>query len=299
MRVLVAGASGVLGRPTLRRLVAHGHQVVGLVRSRARAEVVESCGAQARLGDVLDLPSVLDAAQGVEAILHLATVIPRDPRAPGAWEPNDRIRVEGTRVLLDTAAQVGARRYVQQSITRLYADHGDEWITEDSAVDPTLPVHLRSAVTMEEQVRAADHVGWVILRGGQFYGLGTGVTENMLAAARDGRLQLDGEGNHFMSMIHPEDMAQAVVTALEHAPAHSTYNVVDNAPSRQRELYRVLTELVGRTEPPPSGPTVAAVPSRRCSNAQLRSLGFEPRYPNFRTGVLPVLATLDGSLEGS
>lgn len=77
------------------------------------------------------------AMHNCDVAIHIATAIPRDPSAPGAWQRNAQIRIEGTRRLLAAcrAAQVG--HYVQQSVIMAYPDGGDEWLSEDMPLDRT------------------------------------------------------------------------------------------------------------------------------------------------------------------
>ncbi|TAM08646.1 MAG: NAD-dependent epimerase/dehydratase family protein, partial [Pusillimonas sp.] len=86
MKVLIAGATGVLGPPTVRLLLAKGHEVIALFRSERSERLLKSLGAQPVKADVLDAAGLIRLAQstarGVEAVLNLATVIPRDATVP-------------------------------------------------------------------------------------------------------------------------------------------------------------------------------------------------------------------------
>src|SRR5579885_3611212 len=161
MRVFIVGATGVLGRALIPRLLKQGHTVRALVRSLERAADLADLGVDLRTGDLLDpglegrLPAML---AGCEAVVHAATAIPADPSAPHAWETNTRLRTEGTRRLLDAALASGAGRYLQQSIVMAYADGGDRWLSEDWPLD-TSPQRAAVSVpvaTMEGMVRAVE-----------------------------------------------------------------------------------------------------------------------------------------------
>src|SRR5436309_1477685 len=97
MRVLVAGASGVLGQPTVRALREAGHDVVGLVRSEASAQIVADLGAEAVRADVLDARAVSDALVGIEAVANLVGALPTGASPDGAaWAAADRAWRNGT-----------------------------------------------------------------------------------------------------------------------------------------------------------------------------------------------------------
>src|SRR5437867_1806668 len=117
MRVLVAGASGVLGRRIVRQLVARNHRVVGLARSETAEATVRSLGGEPRRADLFDANAVAQAAQGCEIIIRATTAIPTKVRSgPKDWVMNDRIRREGTRSLVAATALVGARAFLQERV---------------------------------------------------------------------------------------------------------------------------------------------------------------------------------------
>lgn len=282
MRVFVVGATGVLGRQVLPRLVERGHSVVAVARHEEDVIRLRRLGIEAQVGDILDAASLRGPVRGCDVTLHLATAIP----APGPhrdWSRNDRIRREGTRNLLAAAAEAGVRPYVQQSITFPYGDSGQRIITEEQPF-PSPSTHS-SAVDMEAMVRASS-LEWVILRGGSFYGPGTGREDEWRRGAAQGTLVVPGDGSALLSLIRVEDMARAVVLAAEAAPAGATYNVVDDTPVSYGELYRYVAAQMLAPEPSTGGPEVASL---GCSNAAIRhALGWEPAWPSYRSGLADV-----------
>jgi uncharacterized protein YbjT (DUF2867 family) len=156
VRIFLAGASGVLGRRLVPRLVADGHQVTGMTRSPDKVDLLAELGAEPVVCDVFEADALV--AVVVEArpdlVLHELTDLPDDgaqiAARPGA---NARMRREGTSNLIAAARAAGAERFVAQSVA---------W---------TLPGDGAAAVAeLEAQVLAVDGV---VLRYGQFYGAGT------------------------------------------------------------------------------------------------------------------------------
>src|SRR4051794_976857 len=92
MRILVVGSTGVLGRNVVPRLLERGHEVRALYRRPEQASFLAEMGAETAPGDILDRNSLLDAARGCDAALHIATAIPRS--GEGDYSLNDRIRRE-------------------------------------------------------------------------------------------------------------------------------------------------------------------------------------------------------------
>ncbi len=281
MRVVVIGATGVLGRNVLPRLVERGHAVRAVVRRPEQVSMLERLGTEVALGDILDPGSLERAVAGCDAALHLATAVPR-PGAALEWEMNDRIRREGTRRLLAAALCGGARRYVQQSIALVYGEQGACIADEATPLAPG-PV-AQSAADMEGLVQASA-LDWRILRGGIFYGPGTGRDESWRAAARTGTLRVPGDGTGLISLIHVADMARAVVLALDEGPSHGLYNVVDDEPVTWRALYGHVAARENRPAPASGGAVM--LPSLGCANARLKAdLGWQPAYPTYRSGLV-------------
>jgi nucleoside-diphosphate-sugar epimerase len=163
MRLLVTGGSGVLGRAFLPLAQEAGH-------------VADAPTAQAL--DLFDPAAVGDAVCGHDAVVHLATRIPRIGHFDDAeaWRQNDRLRAEASAVLVDAALEAGAEAYVQPTVAFVYPTDGPT--TEDTpigAVEPT----MRSGLVAEEQTArfaAAGRRG-VVLRFGLLDGPGTGHDE--------------------------------------------------------------------------------------------------------------------------
>lgn len=293
MRVFVAGATGVLGQVLVPLLVRSGHGVRALARSEGARALLESYGAEPVDGDLFDTDALARGIYGCDAAVHIATSIPKDPNDAAAWARNDRVRREGVVNLLEAGRRAGISHYVQQGIVFLYAPGGAEWIDESSPLSAALPPHLVSARDMEGLV-ANQEIPWTLLRGGSFYGPGTGSSERLLERAANGSLTLDGDGSHYLSPVHVEDMAQAFLKAIERPPARRVFNVVDDHPVTQADLFGFLAKITGG--PPPTRDRTGQAPSLRCSNARIRrEFGFSPRYPSYREGYAAMLSGLGHS----
>jgi nucleoside-diphosphate-sugar epimerase len=223
------------------------------------------------------LPTLLNDCQ---AVLHIATSIPRDPGAPGAWEMNTRLRTDGTRSLLNAALAAGVECYLQQSIVMAYPDRSDEWITEDTPLDTSSQRAgiTRPVIMMENLLRAVSpqRLRWCILRGGAFVGPGT-AQEDEIMRLHSGEAIIAGDGLNFFSPIHVADMATACAAALRDALAGSIFNIVDE-PLRQGEYLDRLAELIG-APPPRRDPAQPRPPSWRCSNIAARAiLHWQPTH---------------------
>src|SRR5262249_9823172 len=142
----------------------------------------------------------------------------------GIWDVNTHLRIDGTKRLLQASLDVGVKHYIQQSIVMAYADHGDEWIIEDAPLDPSRDVVRK----MEDMVRGipTEQLNWCILRGGSFVGKDT-AQEEIIEQLRAGEIRVACDGRNFISPIHVDDIASAVVAAFANAPAGSVFNIND------------------------------------------------------------------------
>ncbi|HKZ85310.1 MAG TPA: NAD(P)H-binding protein [Anaerolineae bacterium] len=279
MNILVIGATGVLGRNVAPRLIERGHAVRAVVRRREQAQFLQHTGAEPTVGDIFDRNSLDDAARGCDVALHLATAVPKS--GVQDWSLNDRVRREGTRNFIAAATSHGVKRYIQQSITLLYGDNGQAIVNESAPTQPT-PVS-QSAADMEDIVRASA-LEWCILRGGLFYGAGTGRDDEWRQAAWQGRLMLPHDGSDLISLVHVVDMARAVVTATENAPSGSVYNIVDDEPVSYKRLFTHVAAQLNTAAPQAGGPKF--LPSLGCSNAKIKQeLSWQPSYPSYRSGL--------------
>ncbi|MFF6790729.1 nucleoside-diphosphate-sugar epimerase [Streptomyces filamentosus] len=234
MRVLLAGATGAIGRPLTRALAREGHEVLALARTEGSARTVRALGATPVRADALDRDGLLRALDGLsaDAVVHQLTALKAPKLRLTADDPSNVLRTRGTAHLLDAAGVLGAERFVTQSLVLGYGyrDHGDRPLTED---DPfgvragTVADHVVTGlVEAEERVFAADHVAGTALRYGVFHGPGTWF--DPAPGSRPFPVPRGGGGT--MAWVHVEDAAEATVAALERGRAGEAYNIVDDRP---------------------------------------------------------------------
>jgi nucleoside-diphosphate-sugar epimerase len=276
MRVFVAGATGVLGRALVPRLIASGHSVLAIARRASTADLRP--GVELIEADLLE-DDLLELVYGCDAVVHIATAIPGDPSAPGAWDLTARLRTVGTRRLLDAALACRVPHYLQQSIIMAYRDGGDSWLDEQAPLDnsPERAAICQPVIEMETMIREIERqrLAWTILRGGSFVGAGTGESV-LIERLRVGDVVVADRGSNYLSPVNVADMASAVAAALEFAPAGSTFNIVDE-PLRYGDYIDALADLIGVARPQ-RVPELPPPPSWRCTNEAARTvLAWLPR----------------------
>jgi nucleoside-diphosphate-sugar epimerase len=301
VRVLLAGASGAVGTPLTRQLIAAGHQVVGITRSQANAERLRMAGARAVVADVMDRQNLLAAVRDVraDAVMHQLTALGTTKIRQVIRGTND-LRTTGTAHLLAAARAVGAHRFLTQSIVfgYGYGDHGPHLLTEeDPFAEPVrgpLAAVIAAIRSTEEQVCTADEIEGIALRYGAFYGQDR-FTRTITNLVRKRRLPVPSAGGGFVTFIYLEDAAAATVAALERGRAGQAYNIVDDEPVRWADFLDALAAELGARRPwrvptwmlrpIPYLRTILAT-SMRVSNAKARhELGWAPAVSTYRDGV--------------
>jgi len=279
MRVLVIGASGVIGARLVPRLRERGHEVIGTARSPGHAGRLRTLGAEPVVLDLLDATALADARFSRNFDRTFAVT--------------NRLRSEGTDTLLAAAREAGVRRFVAQSFAPFrYAREGGPVKTEDDPLDPAPPKTARQgSAAMRHLEEAVTGAGGIALRYGGFYGA---ANDGLVPAVRKRQFPIVGDGGGVMSFIHLDDAAAATVLALEDGRP-GIYNITDDEPAPVREWLPVLAEALG-AGPPRSvpgwlarlimgGTMVMMTEARGASNAKARrELGWTPRYPSWRQG---------------
>jgi nucleoside-diphosphate-sugar epimerase len=304
MRVFLAGATGVIGSPLVPQLLKAGHEVTAMTRSVLRAAQLEAVGADPVVCDVFDADGVRAAMADAspEAVIHQLTSLPArlDWGNPSLFDENNRVRIEGTRILVDAALATGASRVVAQSIAFVYAPAGERVKEEDAALftdaPPPIGGVVRAIVEHERLVTRTAGIEGLVLRYGMLYGPGTYHDRRGSTAAEiiAGRVPLVEGATGIYSWLHVEDAASAAVAALERG-APGIYNVVDDEPAPQPEWLPVLAQAL-RADPPlaagtPPAPDTLEMSLRGASNAKAkRELGWRPRYASWREGFAASLA---------
>jgi 2-alkyl-3-oxoalkanoate reductase len=299
MRVLVVGASGVVGNHLVPQLRQRGHEVIGTSRSPGKAGRLRALGAEPVVLDALDAAAVRQAVAAArpDAVIYQATAltgVSDFKHFDASFDPTNRLRTEGIDILLAAARQAGVGRIVAQSYAaHRYARQGGWVKTEDDPLDPTPPAAMRQTLAaMAHLDTAVTDAGGIALRYGSFYG---DPGDGWPAIMRARKFPIVGDGAGVWSHIHLDDVAAATVLALEHdGPA--IYNIVDDEPAPSRVWLPELANIVGARPPQHfprlmarlfagEAPVVMATESRGASNAKAkRELGWTLRYPSWRQG---------------
>jgi len=229
-RIFLAGATGVIGSRLAAMLREACHTVIGTTRSPAKADALRRIGVEPIVVDVFDAQALARAVAAArpDIVIHQLTDLPRglDPaKMDEAIRNNARLRIDGTRNLVDAAVAAGARRLIAQSIAWAYAP-GPEAHVESDPLDVGAQgirgISVRGVAALERAVLDGPLEG-IVLRYGQLYGPGTGTD------AATGK-----------SPVHVEAAARAALLAIDRG-ARGVYNIAESNPHVSTEKAR--TEL--------------------------------------------------------
>jgi len=265
MRVFVAGASGAIGEPLVAELLKNGHSVVGMTTSKARANILESQGAEAVIVDAfhaVELEAALRQARA-EAVIDELTSLPKEQSEMPKYAAGDRrLRIEGGGNLFRAVIASGVQRYLQQSsgffLKAAEGTLADESSTLDINASPGVAASARTYTELEARLFSSNTIEVVALRYGFFYGPKTWYYPGEAAANMVMRQQnpIVGKGQGVSSFVHINDAAVATVAALTAEPG--VYNIVDDDPSQQAAWLPAFAKFVGAPEPPHMSETEAA-----------------------------------------
>ena len=294
VKTVVTGGTGVIGRAAVTALVEAGHDVIVVARSAVGSEAVVRMGARPVRGNVLDVDSLDRAYEGADVVINLATSVPvgRSALVPGAWRRHDRLRTTGVTNVVEAARRSGVRRVVQESVSFLYADQGDEWITERSPVEITSMTEPAAVGECKVQDYSCGSRFGVVLRFGMIVG-DDRQTRHWLRAASQGRGIGIGHPSDWAHVIHTDDLGGAVLASL-HAPS-GVYNV-GAEPVQRRDLVQGYADAAGvesgafigslgrRLIGPRLEPLTRSL--RVCSDHFAAQTGWRPVRPRFDAGWL-------------
>jgi 2-alkyl-3-oxoalkanoate reductase len=303
LRVLITGATGVLGRRLVRLLTKCGQDVIGLSRSDHGDETIRALGGTPKRANLFNPDELTEAARECDVVVHGATAIPTRQRPRNSdWRMNDRIRVEGTRALVEVSERVEVEQFIFPSVV---------WVArpeDQSPFDESFPLNpdsvTASAATAERiALEAAERLRFTttVLRAGWFYAPDAAHTRSFGDALRKRMLPIVGSGEAYWSMLHVDDAAAACLAAIESRPA-GVFHIVDDQPVQTGQFFRHFADRLGAL-PPRRIPVWLArllagefaagfATTSTITSAELfkRETGWKPAFPSYREGIEQVVS---------
>lgn len=227
MKVLVVGATGVLGRQATRQLLAAGHHVRAMTRDSHKAQDLAEMGAEVIQGDLIDPASLQKACQGVEAVLASAHQL----TGTGKYT-SEAVDDAGHRALVDAAKAAGVKQFVYISAQRVSADHPTDFCRTKAKIE----AYLQASGLSFTILRPSAFMEWHV--------------HNLLGASilTTGKTTIYGAGNNPMNFMAGQDVARFAVLALTD-PRLKNHTLDIGGPDNisKNEVVRLYEKYAGKT----------------------------------------------------
>ncbi len=250
MKVLITGATGLLGGHLLRELQQRGEQIRALVLPVENADKLLAQGVEVVRGDVTDASTLAPAVKGIDIIIHLAGMM-------GVWRPiadYRAVNVTGSENLYRAAQKAGVGRFVHTSSHTVYGLGHGRFMTEQDALQPDPDPY---SITKAEgdhliQLLMQDSVmETVIIRPGTFFGPEDRLHFGRMAERlKQGKGVIVGRGNNALPFCYVTDVVQGFLLATYHEQAPgNVYNITNDRPLTQQEMFNAIADAVNGQRP--------------------------------------------------
>src|SRR5438132_328489 len=250
MKVLITGATGLLGGHLLQELQQRGEQIRALVLPAENAEKLIAQGVEVVRGDVTDAGTLAPAVKDIEIIFHLAGMM-------GVNRPLAEYRlvnVTGSENLYRAAQAAGVRRFVHTSSHTVYGLGYGRFLTEKDALRPDPDPYSITKAEGDRLMRRLmlnSDVETVILRPGTFFGPGDRLHFGRMAQRmKNGKGVIIGRGDNALPFCYVTDIAQGFMLAAYHEKAPgNVYNISNDRPLMQQEIFNAIADEIGGKRP--------------------------------------------------
>ena len=256
MRILVTGNDGYLGSLLAPELLKKGHDVIGLDTGFYKERDLYHAGSNVPQTLVKDLRTVSEQdLRGLDAIVHMAE-LSNDPAGQLAPNITYDINHKGSVHLAEMARRAGVRRFVYMSSCSVYGVSDQDFVTEESPVNPqTAYAICKTLVERDVRALATDSFSPTFMRNATAYGASPrmrfDIVLNNLAglAWTTKKIAMTSDGTPWRPLVHGLDISRAIVQALD-APREAIHNEVFNVGDTDHN-YRVrqIAEIVAECFP--------------------------------------------------
>jgi nucleoside-diphosphate-sugar epimerase len=288
MRALIVGC-GYVGLRLGTMLAAAGHEVTGIRRTHTQEADMREGGIKMLLADISQPGSLFKLPSAFDWVVNCVS------SSRGGVEDYQATYVNGMRHLVEWLKPQPPKKFVYTSSTSVYGQTDGSIVTETDATQPVAETAKTLLAAENVLLGTVPRFPTVILRVAGIYGPDRGYWFRRYLA---GEAVIEGDGRRILNMIHVDDVAGAVISALKQGEPGQIYNVVDDEPVTQFEFFQWLSEKTGRGLPPSVAEGVPTnrkreITNKRISNLKLKArLGYQLKYPTFRQGYGQELLTL-------
>jgi nucleoside-diphosphate-sugar epimerase len=293
MNILITGGTGFLGQHLARALLDQGHQVRLIGRDMAPAGALIAAGAQPIVADLRNQAAVIAACSGVDAVYHAGAL-----SAPwGRRADFFAINVDGTAALLAGCRRYAVRRVIYVSSPSVIFNGRDHRDLTEAAPYPRrfASVYSLTKKLGEDLVNAAEWCEHVIVRPKAIFGPGDrSLLPRMIDAARQGRLPQIGDGRNLVDLTYVENVADALVLALDaQAAIGKTYMITNDEHIALWDVIRSVLRRLGIPANLRRVPLAAALVAAGLMECRAALSGREPMLTRYSAAILGRTQTYD------
>lgn len=250
MKVLITGATGLLGGHLIQALQQRGEQIRALVLPVENAEKLIAQGVEVVRGDVTDATTLPPAVKDRDIIFHLAGMM-------GVNRPLEeycRVNVIGSENLYQAALAAGVHRFVHTSSHNVYGLGYGRFLTEEDPLRPDPDPYSISKAEGDGRIRRlmlTSEMETVVIRPGTFFGPGDRLHYGRIAQRmKDGKGLIVGRGDNALPFCYVTDVVQGFMLAAYHSNAPgNVYNISNDRPLTQEEIFNAIADAVGGKRP--------------------------------------------------
>jgi nucleoside-diphosphate-sugar epimerase len=250
MKIFISGASGFVGSAVTSELARRGHEVIGLVRDKARAAIVKKAGGRPVVGDLIENGSWCSDIKESDRVISLTQPFKLGDNIPlDKMEDYGRKHAESVTNLIKAAAEGMAKSIIVSYHSLCYGDRKGKWVADADAIDPIGYCRpLTGSIKTIDAVGEDSGIPIVRMFPALVYGNG-GWFKRLIESFRSGKAKIVEPGNNFLSLIHVEDLAFAYAQAVEKLNENETLALSDNRPVVQSTLMEHIADLLDMSAP--------------------------------------------------
>jgi nucleoside-diphosphate-sugar epimerase len=250
MKILITGATGLLGGHLIKELQQRGEQLRALVLPVEDAEKLVAQGVEVVLGDITNAETLGPAVKNIDLVFHLAGMM-------GVWRPladYQRVNVTGSENLYKAAQAAGVRRYVHTSSHTVYGLGHGRYMTEHDPLRPDPDPYSLTKAEADRLIRRlmlTSDMETVIVRPGTFFGPGDRLHFGRMAQKmKTGKGVVIGSGYNALPFCYVTDVVQGFLLAGYHEQAPgNVYNISNDRPLTQLEMFNAIADAVDGVRP--------------------------------------------------
>ena len=315
LKIFIAGGTGFIGRHLIKAFQAHNHEVYGLARDSVRGKILESLGCQPIIGNLLTNGPWERAIENFDVAIGCTKPGKRGQAPTKAQVPELlKSHSDACASLIKAVHEAKLRGIILTFGVLAYGDHGEEWVDEETEFEPVGNARFYAPARKSlAHLAESKRVPAVFMAPGWVYGNGSWFKDQLLPQVSEGRANVIGTGDNYMSFVHAEDLAEAYVIAAEQIgyalpsdtlPQTQVINLVDDEPITQKDWLSAVSRALGKPQPgsisveeavKQSGElfTEAMTCSARVKNETAKKvLGWNLQFPTVTHGLPAVLASI-------